>query len=614
MSETLVRPKMPGGVGGDEQKRAEHQAARADLLCDRADERIDEWRRLHINEERLKLWGAPDTSSNPLSAFATQASTPGLYVEQPRVRGPEGSEGLIGSEGLLARSGLWPRLQRVQFFAVGLNSVLVRVSVAPEHNRLVFRVVLPHNVHVVAHVDDPTVPVEIWELRVRTWMDPRRNALQRDYTWDVWSVRDPLKPFFRVHLAEGQGGLGEDITAHVLGESERLDGETYPYRDDRGRPVLPWRIYRSHDDGTMFAWEHGRGAFRGSLNAMLNWSFAQHAARDASGSTNFVFDGEPTDRRTVQTQGGAAVQTVVMEAGSTTVWRTTKDSNHQAKLTTVGPGANLQQVSDYALLYELLQLVRLGVNPTDITRTNNTPTSGAAIYLSNQAKRDLQRKYEPLFREADVGLIRIAAIVARAHQLGTFPEDGYSITYAPIPLSASEQQAQREDLDWRTEHGVVTPVEAFQQLYPGASRDDAIETMARASVEKAAVERRAAELASELGVVQPTALEASNAPPATPGVAPASAPATSAPATPTDIARPEQVLNGSQTESALEIIDRVRIGRLPRASGVAALKRFFNLSTEAAEEIMGEVGRSFVATPPAPSVPTNQLTSPEETA
>jgi hypothetical protein len=53
-------------------------------------------------------------------------------------------------------------------------------------------------------------------------------------------------------------------------------------------------------------------------------------------------------------------------------------------------------------------------------------------------------------------------------------------------------------------------------------------------------------------------------------------------------------LNGAQVSSLLEIIQNVAGGLLPRGSGVEIIATAFNLSTDKADDIMGEVGKSFV--------------------
>jgi hypothetical protein len=58
-------------------------------------------------------------------------------------------------------------------------------------------------------------------------------------------------------------------------------------------------------------------------------------------------------------------------------------------------------------------------------------------------------------------------------------------------------------------------------------------------------------------------------------------------------------LNGAQVTSAKEIVLDVAYGRLPRESGVAMLMAFFGLTSDQAELVMGEVGKSFEPAPEA---------------
>jgi hypothetical protein len=52
-------------------------------------------------------------------------------------------------------------------------------------------------------------------------------------------------------------------------------------------------------------------------------------------------------------------------------------------------------------------------------------------------------------------------------------------------------------------------------------------------------------------------------------------------------------MNGAQVQAAQGIVTSVAKGELPRATGVAMLVQFFNMPEDAAEKMMGEVGRSF---------------------
>jgi hypothetical protein len=61
----------------------------------------------------------------------------------------------------------------------------------------------------------------------------------------------------------------------------------------------------------------------------------------------------------------------------------------------------------------------------------------------------------------------------------------------------------------------------------------------------------------------------------------------------------DTALNGAQVQSALQVVQAVALGQLPREAGVTMIAEFFNLGAERAERIVGEVGRDFTPTPPA---------------
>lgn len=94
---------------------------------------------------------------------------------------------------------------------------------------------------------------------------------------------------------------------------------------------------------------------------------------------------------------------------------------------------------------------------------------------------------------------------------------------------------------------------------------------------------------------------AGSAPAPTPAV-PASTPATPASGA-TEVPLATTALNGAQVTSALQIVSAVATRQLPRDAAVSMLIAFFQLSAQAADRVLGEVGRSFFvdnATPVAP--------------
>jgi hypothetical protein len=497
------RPRMPTDA---DQRRAEHQAARWSVLEEDFDELLEEWLEEHIDADRLQVWGPPDTSVNPLADMSRQLTTPGLYGVPPKVlHADELALALVGPEGFLDDAGLWTKLQQVQYYSVGLGDFLIRFDVLQDARRLAIRLVPPHNVWMRADEAEPDRPVEVWELRLR-WFADRGLWI---WAWDQFRLADPSlegEPSYRVvGAATGEANLdGEDLSSVFLATDENpsgdFSGDRYPFRDG-DEPILPWSIYRSVDTGQLWNWKHKRGAYRGTLNAALNWTFAQHAARDASGSTVFAVGVEPpaagtradldrTRSSSSRARGSGTIRTIQLTPGSV-VYHDRKDGDGQAFFHESGPGANLDSVSAYATLYEQKQAVRWGLNPADVVRTNANPMSGAALFVSTRGRREFAAQVLPLFRRSDLESIRIAAALLNAAGIGDFPTSGYSIAYHEIPESPGEEKAKREALEWDLEHGAITPVELVQARRPGISPADA-----RLLAVEAEVQRRELDVAA----------------------------------------------------------------------------------------------------------------------
>jgi hypothetical protein len=130
-----------------------------------------------------------------------------------------------------------------------------------------------------------------------------------------------------------------------------------------------------------------------------------------------------------------------------------------------------------------------GIPASDIQRLSGNARSGAALSITNEGKRELQRRYQPIFENADQQLIRICAILLNRHSDAIeaeakaagdpippryrYPEGGYSLTYAKIPRSPSELKEHREHVLALLDRGMMSPVEAYAAL-----NDDPVEIAA----------------------------------------------------------------------------------------------------------------------------------------
>jgi hypothetical protein len=174
------------------------------------------------------------------------------------------------------------------------------------------------------------------------------------------------------------------------------------------------------------------------------------------------------------------------------------DYNGQPGFHESGPGAVIESVAAYATLYEQKQAVRWGLNPSDVSKTNNTTTSGAALFVSNQGRRDFAARVRPMFRKSDLNTISICARLLTGAAVGDFPSVGYSVTYAPIPKSPAEEKEERETLDWEKANGAITATQIVMKRRPGISEDQAFALIVAQRVEeqqiKAATEAELARL------------------------------------------------------------------------------------------------------------------------
>ena len=496
-----TRPPMPTVA---DQLRSARQANRWAILTEDWELLLEKWLEPRIGAERLAQWGEGDTSANILADTCRQFSTPGLYGSRPEVRHADpAAQPMIGPEGHLDRAGLWTMMQSVQYKTFGLGDLPVFVD-CTEAEGLAFQVVPPADVWVWSTQARPDVPVIVAWLRLypltvgndTTWI----------YAWDTYdrggqaAPGQPARlPSFKVLAASGDYA-NQDITALVVAETPAggFVGEDYRWTRQDGTAFLPWVFYRAVDSKQQWNIDHMLGATKGTLNGAANWTYAQHCARDASG-TAVIAAGLVPIVGNVQNAGEAGKVSSVQLSPGAILYHQVQDGA-QPFVSEVGPGGNLEQVSAYAHGYEARQLVRLGLSAEDVEKGSADPASGAALYISNEAKRRRAEMMRPLFERADREMLSVCAELLRICGLGDYPTTGYSIDYAQIPRSAEERRADREETDWSLEHGHISELDAYRQAHPGASEEDAIAALTKAAVDAARLEAAKAQAIAAAGL------------------------------------------------------------------------------------------------------------------
>jgi hypothetical protein len=154
-------------------------------------------------------------------------------------------------------------------------------------------------------------------------------------------------------------------------------------------------------------------------------------------------------------------------------------------------------------------------------------------------------------------------------------------------LDAAEAALEALDLDEGSARVVAAVIESLREArgYLG------IGPKVEAETELHEEEDMAEEVMAEAAPTEPTE-----------GTPQAAAPEESVAAAATSAGVPASAvaMNGAQVQAAQGIVQAVAKGELPRATGVAMLVQFFNMPEDAADAMMGEVGRSFTITTAAP--------------
>ena len=492
---SLVIPPPPAMPTQAEDRRSRHQAARLSILREDYEDVLSAWIEQYVAPEILENWGEPDSTNNPLAAYARQLSTPGRYGKPPAWRHLDDSaDELIGPGGHLERAGYSTKMQMVERYAIGCGDYLVRLDV--HRGRLVIGLVDPSEVYNEASPDEPDRPIGIWWRRCREYVAPIEGATAEVvWTWDVYQLGTRTRPASYRVLGYEQGELVDHSDRYL----ERPDGtfgplvgkdneHPYPYTYASGAPFLPWEVYRSVDSGRMWNWSECRGLHRGTLNVGTYSTYTSRAALDATGSTTFAWGlACPTDSRISST--GAPVQTVPITPGSIMFCDVIDGTVPNVK--SIGPGVNLDALSAFTRGYTADLQRQRGLGGADAEKQAANPTSGSALYISDRQRQEYSEQVEPLFRLVDLRLVGKAAALLNAANGTSYPEKGYSITYYRIPKSPQAQSDERDAQDWEIERGFASRVEVYMARNPGISRADALEALKRIEAENQEIKQGA---------------------------------------------------------------------------------------------------------------------------
>ena len=529
----VVAPAPPlQGPHGEDAHRIDYTRRARRILYGEHQQDVHEHMKGFLPDVRIQAWPPPDLSSNPYKQVWTALST--LYDRAPIVTSTTGG----GGDELAARcasQGLWAMMSRVQRDTLALREMWVRVSVAPQPGMdgvydPVFEPVFPDHVIAVASPDRPTEPHTVWHAR----------RYGREWLWDHVSIADPAAPVYRV--VRRSGDELEDVSA-----AYGVSGWPDAWRDSAGRPVMPYVLYHAARTGYIYDPYATIELVRGTLTVAMLKTFVAHVASRASWRQRFGIDVMPVGAENAVNRDGTVRSRMVLDPATIAMFqRIDAESNPQLGTLEVPvlPGEIWSYIE--GLIRALLG--EAGINPADLMALHGDARSGYALAVSRDAQREAQRRYEPQFRAGDLELLRVAACQLNRVEGASYPEGGYRVAYQGIPLSSQERDAQRRHLLELLDAGLMDPVEAWQELHPGATYEQAIEGLRRMATVREEVAGPAAD-------VQATAL------------------------------------NGAQATALVDMAQRVALGQLPAdAALAAAMVAFPGVPEQQIRAVFGSLG------------------------
>jgi len=469
-------PTPPAPSNPEEAMRWEHTRHRRALMEGRWQRLLEDRLQTQLGSTRRQAWGLPDMGTNAYRQVCYSLAC--LYDAEPDVKHNRAGD-VSALTDMISRSGLWPQMSRFQAMTIALREMWMRIDV--EDGRIIYRPVAPDMTIAESDPSRPTIPTAYAEVRLR---HVRGETV---WAWDVLDIRDPANPSYTVRLATDDAKFGEDVTEEVLGA--RFDGAAYPYRrtprgdEVLGAPILPVVLYHASLYGDrLFDPFFGVETYEASLNQSVFSTFLAHSIRDASFPQRYAIGVRIAGSDMVD--GGTRGQRVEVVTDPTTILMLDAAMEQQPQVGqfTAGSDVSTLEQTIAALAHRLA--TDAGLSPSELQRTSGSAKSGYAISLSNEGRREAQRKYIPQQREGDERLLAVTATLLNRAMGTQFPEGGYSILYREIPLSPEELSSRRQHVLEMLEAGLMRRVDALR-YFGSLSEEDARAALEAIDAEKA---------------------------------------------------------------------------------------------------------------------------------
>lgn len=411
---------------------------------------------------RARLVGEWDTSANLFSSLIDQTST--MYDEQPEQQSPD-TRSLDAISRAFKLGRWWETARDHQRYVRGLMEALVYVGWDDERAHPTFEIVAPDEVIVEASPSNRSRPVTVWRMRERTiGRGPDGQPVKR-WFWDRWSVAGGVGSF-----SVWSSDRSRDVTATWF-DPAMWSGPAYPYRDDDGRPILPFALYHAKGSGKGGLWHPNRHheLVFGTLQVGVLWTAMVHGFLRASWDQRVLLNGRVRGGA-VERAGNTSIRTITPDP--TSILEVDSTGGEQAAIGAWGASIDISAAEETVRRYEARLAVHAGMSPADVQIESFSPTSGAAITVSRRGLRTIALRDRVHFRLGDLELTEVVAAMLRAHGVACSAR-AYRYRYRGLDLEPSEREAVSRYVGQEIDLGLLDRVGAYQELHPGTDATDA---------------------------------------------------------------------------------------------------------------------------------------------
>lgn len=460
-------PTPPPPQNDDDRRRCQHSAFRRRLIDGEWRVDADTRHRAFFNEATSDFLPAAELSRNPALSYWTQTS---VGYDEPPIVSAEGVTDAAALEPILPPE-TWPLAQQRHLYVRAVNEALVRIDILSR--KICYRVVPADLVlTVVADAQNPSQPAYLEEAR------PRRRIVDgvpvQEWTIEVWDVRDPAHPTFRIWGIDRNGERIDATTYYWLDEAGAPSAE-YPY-SATSRPLMPYCLYHQVVGHHLWQPYRGRELVEGTLTAAALWTMWLMGVRDGAHPQRYIAD---YDVAGIQAEKGTVRpgQSVVQLNPQTILQLASRKDRPGAVgqwTPTIDPKTSAEAIESFEA--GLAQYA--GLSPADVQR-GSAGQSGYAIVVKRDGLRAMQRRMQPAMLLGDQLMLSKAAMLANAYLGAALPEEpaAYNVRYAPISESAEERKADLEAIAAELAAGLIDEPEAYQRRNPGATREQALDKL-----------------------------------------------------------------------------------------------------------------------------------------